>query len=90
MTTAEVQAILTTIHGHIDGKAGDIEMVVIKHGGARVELSWEAFVANFAGTASTSTQADGTATRWVKQVGNIVYRSLQPSPDPAPLTVPDS
>ncbi len=89
MTSVEVQALLTTINGHIDGKAGVIYQVAIDSDGAQVTIDWEAFIANFAGDSTNITRSDSTKNPvWTKTIGNIKYEAKQPIDNPPAQTVP--
>jgi hypothetical protein len=90
MTIAETQALLTTIHGHIDGRSGDILSVSVRDGVARVIVSWEAFVSAFGGTAADDKVPGLDSTVWRKAVGVVTYVASQPTPGAGDTTVPAS
>jgi len=74
MTVAETQTLLTTIDGHLAGKAGTIYGVNLSNGEARVNIDWVAFKSNF----STQT-ADRVGNIWSKTVGAITYTAKDTS-----------
>ena len=68
MTAADAQAVLTTIHGHLDGKAGDIKDIhIMAEGETIVEVDFAAFRSAFAGMGATR-----HGKRWRITVGNQV------------------
>lgn len=75
MTSAEVQAILTAIHGQIDGRPGEIYSISISGGltpKTFVTVSWDAFKDAFG---SQQGKKDGRV--WTKEVNGITYTSKQ-------------
>jgi hypothetical protein len=89
MTAIEVQAILTTINGHIDGKSGSIINLNISNGAATVQLDWPAFVSNFS-TQNADRSNSANNPIWTKVVGAITYQSKQPLVAPTSDVVPAS
>lgn len=74
MTVVELQAILATIDGKLDGKGGKVRQVLITNTKTRVTLGWALFRNCFAGQNAKSFPGDDVTT-WRKTVDGVVYIS---------------
>lgn len=74
MTVIETQTLLTTIDGHLAGKAGTVYGINISNGTAAVSIDWIAFKSNFG-----SQTADRVGNIWSKTVGAVTYTAKDTS-----------